>query len=565
MSKFLKSTSANNKLLKRLEYKVNRGDIRAAYQMYLNYHNGDYTDIDESVASGYLDFISHKVVNRKVFLENVSFHDFRGLSDLYIKCESELTVIVGNNGAGKTTILDGLAIILSWLKSNILKEDRQGNSIRDSDINNNSNAKYASIAATFSLANASFDVMISRAKEGVREKRNSELLGVKSLAGIYRSLGENDGGVNLPLVAYYPVSRSSEGAGIDLKKTASLNMKEWSKFDAYEDVFSDRHDFGEFLRWLVTIDNLSKQSDSKKLVLDINQLQNQIIGSEQALKAIELIESFDRHHLAPLLNDIEVKKNLLKLLKVRLRENEDDVAGKIIVYIKNAFKIFLPELENIRILHSTSNVKLMLTKNGLELDAQQLSQGEKSILTLIGDLTRRLVMLNPSLNNPLDGHGIVLIDEIDLHLHPTWQQRIVSNLRSVFKNIQFIITTHSPQVLSTVDSSAIRIITEYKGDDGKKDVILKLPPYQTKGVVSADILAQIMDTDPKPDVIEALWLDQYKEIIELGDLNSIEAKLLEDKLLKHFGKEHPLLIECEALKTVRKMKIKLAQKKNKEG
>lgn len=68
----------------------------------------------------------------------------------------------------------------------------------------------------------------------------------------------------------------------------------------------------------------------------------------------------------------------------------------------------------------------------------------------LGDLTRRLVLANPSLDDPLLGEGIVLIDEIELHMHPKWQRRIIGVLKEVFPNIQFIITTHSPQVLGEI-------------------------------------------------------------------------------------------------------------------
>jgi predicted ATP-binding protein involved in virulence len=77
----------------------------------------------------------------------------------------------------------------------------------------------------------------------------------------------------------------------------------------------------------------------------------------------------------------------------------------------------------------------------------QLSQGEKSLI-LVGDIARRLAMMNPKLDNPLLGKGIILIDEIDMHLHPQWQRSIIQRLQTTFPNCQFILTTHSPLVIS---------------------------------------------------------------------------------------------------------------------
>lgn len=81
------------------------------------------------------------------------------------------------------------------------------------------------------------------------------------------------------------------------------------------------------------------------------------------------------------------------------------------------------------------------------LDVLQLSDGEKCTLALFGDIARRLAIANPSLDDPLQGDGVVLIDELELHMHTSWQRKVISMLKKTFPNIQFIITTHSPQIL----------------------------------------------------------------------------------------------------------------------
>lgn len=81
----------------------------------------------------------------------------------------------------------------------------------------------------------------------------------------------------------------------------------------------------------------------------------------------------------------------------------------------------------------------------LELDLE----GKSTIL--FGDLARRMALANPSMPNPLEGEGVVLIDEIDLHMHPSWQRKVMGVLKKTFPNIQFIVTTHSPQVLGELN------------------------------------------------------------------------------------------------------------------
>ena len=100
-------------------------------------------------------------------------------------------------------------------------------------------------------------------------------------------------------------------------------------------------------------------------------------------------------------------------------------------------------------------------------------------MALIGDLCRRLVLTNPTLEDPLKGKGIVMIDEVDLHLHPKWQGEIAEQLTKVFENIQFIITTHSSQVLNRVATDRLRFLgngTVHMADYGygmPTEVVLK--------------------------------------------------------------------------------------------
>src|SRR5262249_23173118 len=90
------------------------------------------------------------------------------------------------------------------------------------------------------------------------------------------------------------------------------------------------------------------------------------------------------------------------------------------------------------------------TKNGTEDEIDQLSDGDRAVVAMVGDLAYRLTIANRDLPDPLQGEALVLIDEIEQHLHPGWQRIVVKSLRSAFPNCQFIITTHSPQVLSEV-------------------------------------------------------------------------------------------------------------------
>lgn len=95
-------------------------------------------------------------------------------------------------------------------------------------------------------------------------------------------------------------------------------------------------------------------------------------------------------------------------------------------------------------------LRLTVSKAGSRISLQQLSDGERAFIALLGDLVRRLALANPDLDDPLAGHGVVLLDELELHLHPRWQREVVEKLRTSFPNIQFIATTHSPFIIQSL-------------------------------------------------------------------------------------------------------------------
>lgn len=131
----------------------------------------------------------------------------------------------------------------------------------------------------------------------------------------------------------------------------------------------------------------------------------------------------------------------------------------------------------------------------------QLSDGEKCLLAMVGDLARRLAIANPGLSDQLQGKGVVLIDEIELHLHPKWQREIIPALTRTFPNCQFIVTTHSPQVVSHVKPQRIYILE--KIDNG----IVAKRPSSSFGRDSNSILEDLMDVPERPQHIKDRLLD----------------------------------------------------------
>ena len=205
---------------------------------------------------------------------------------------------------------------------------------------------------------------------------------------------------------------------------------------------------------------------------------------------------------------------------------QEDLENEMIAKMKqvNIENMSLPTLEAVRkamlsMFPSFSSVRfdrqlntLVFEKNNQTLNINQLSDGEKCIIALFGDIARRMAIANDNiLLDPLQLGGVILIDEVDLHLHPSWQREIANLLHDTFPNIQFILTTHSPQVLGTLDK-------EYKvfsvGKDSEGTVTSEESYY---GWDSNIILEEAMGTTSvAKDVFE--HIDMMYEAYDNGDL-----------------------------------------------
>lgn len=184
------------------------------------------------------------------------------------------------------------------------------------------------------------------------------------------------------------------------------------------------------------------------------------------------------------------------------------------------------------------------------LKVSQLSDGIRNMLALVGDIAYRCYKLNAHLGEaaPRLTTGIVLIDEVDMHLHPGWQQGILSDLMEAFPKLQFVVTTHSPQVLTSVDASCIRILREFTDKEtGKRRSRLESVELQTRGVASSDLLARIMSVNPIPNVPEATWVANYHALIQQDLHETDDGKVLRKQLNDHFGINHPVIRECERM------------------
>lgn len=168
---------------------------------------------------------------------------------------------------------------------------------------------------------------------------------------------------------------------------------------------------------------------------------------------------------------------------------------------------------------------------------QELSDGFHMYLSLVADIARRAVILNEQdgARAPSLVEGVVLIDEIDLHLHPRWQRVALERLRGTFPKLQFIVTTHSPQVLSSALNRQVRRLVN--GRIQEHGVFVE-------GRDTNAILRELMNTNDR-DAEGQIMLRRLHDAIDLGDKSAAEALLSE--LEAKWGTLDPALLRARGL------------------
>jgi predicted ATP-binding protein involved in virulence len=170
--------------------------------------------------------------------------------------------------------------------------------------------------------------------------------------------------------------------------------------------------------------------------------------------------------------------------------------------VRTAVAALMPGFEKLRIDRDQAAPAMVVTKNSVELRLDQLSDGERNLLALAGDLARRMVIADPANESPLETEGVILIDEVEQHLHPAWQREVIPALQRAFPRAQLIVTTHSPQVLSSVPASAVVVL------DGERATTVE---GTTRGRDTNAILREVFGVPERP-------ADEQREVLAIAAL-----------------------------------------------
>lgn len=452
-------------------------------------------------------------------ISKLTLNNFRCFEQCSIELHPKLTVIVAENAQGKTALLDAISIAIDVFVTAIASGGKSHGFDRDSvHLSRKGGSKmepslptefYAEGFANgckvkWSRSLTKYDVRGRSSKKDMKELIDAADQ-LRSRA-INFSPSAADLPPTLPIVAFYGTGRLwSEHRLTEGKKVP--NPTGLSRFSAYLDCLSSSSSFKSFAVWYEDAFN-ELRNPTSRLLSSEDRIENQIAAVEEAVRTV-------------------LKPTGWTSIGWEFLPNRGDgrapIGGCVVVE------------------HPTHG----------RIPLSLLSDGVRNIVALVADLAYRCVRLNSHLGEAAARltPGVVLIDEIDMHLHPRWQQLVVELLQQAFPAMQMILTTHSPQVLSTVDAESIRLI---RLDNGNGTT--RAPRFQTRGVESADILARLMDVDPVPQVEQACWLSDYRAMVQVGEHESETGHGLWSKIVGHFGEEHPALVEIDTLRRLQAFK-----------
>jgi predicted ATP-binding protein involved in virulence len=408
-------------------------------------------------------------------VRRLEMKSFRGFSELTLEFHGQVTVLIGVNGAGKTSILDCLALLLSQVPSELVGDKRLSRRLYETDIQ--TTEPYTLNAIEAILEEQHIRWSLAHVRKGLPRQVSNDVTGLKERLSLVRHGIERGQTSRLPLAVYYPVNR------VPATDTSPRVTKDGRRhiiieaLDAYIEALEGRgRDFKLFFEWFREREDLENEQ--------------------------------------------------------RLQVNTD-YRDRQLEAVRAAIEKLVPGFSGLRV--QRAPLRMVAQKEGATLELDQLSDGEKGLMTLAGDLGRRLAIANPKLQDSLSAEAVVLIDEIELHLHPGWQRMVVERLCQTFPNCQFILTTHSPQVLSQIPAESVILLDHFQ------QVAL---PAGTLGRDSNSILAEVMGVPERPE-FSAARIHEIARMIDSGELPQARQAL--DELAKQLGEHDSEVVRLRAL------------------
>ncbi|MDY6930038.1 MAG: AAA family ATPase [Pseudomonadota bacterium] len=404
-------------------------------------------------------------------LQNLTLENFRACEHLELEFGRRLTVMLGNNGSGKTSVLDGIAIGLGAVLTHL--PFVSGITFRKTgDIRQQGNVLAPYTRIGLAMPNGlKWDRVKRRDKSKATAKAAPPAIGLKGLEAYLDDIVIDrlnaDKEYELPIMAYYGVSR----AVLEVPLRRKGFPKEHTRLEALSQSLEAQSSFRSAFIWFYNKENEEHRLQKEKRSFDVT------------LKELDAV--------------------------------------------RRAIKLVFPDISHPHI--EVNPLRLAVTINGETLDLMQLSDGYKTLLGLVIDLSMRMGLANPHLKDPLSAEAVVMIDEVDLHLHPSWQQRVLADLLRTFSNTQFILTTHSPFVVEALNNHLKRDkLGSQATQDEEIDNLIPLSTEQVRAYLMENGTKQPL-IDEETGLVDDALLEYFNHINALYDrMRDIEWNRMHD-------------------------------------
>lgn len=378
---------------------------------------------------------------KEFYLKNITLHNFRRFEDTIYELNPQMNVFIGKNASGKTTVLEAATVILGAYLSSFKQyvPSRFVQNISDRDVMRKSLQAMKNVATTSGVpqypcvveSEVAFDGKVAECKRSLeKEGGRTKSLGKNVLREVVSEWEEAikaaDGS---DMQQIYPLILYLSSARLWNENRIGEIDKFPSRTDAYQRCLDQKRSSQSSFEYIRLLGNLASEENDGK-----------------PLPAYEVIMNAVRYSL---------QEELLPGQQVLYSSRYGGIA------VKNA--------------------------DGTIIDFAALSDGYRNVIKIVTDIATKMCILNPYLQGDTlkKTPGVVVIDELDLSLHPTWQRRIVRILKELFPKVQFICATHSPFIVQSLENGELIVLDgeldeEYSGqsiEDISED-IMQVPIVQ---------------------------------------------------------------------------------------
>jgi predicted ATP-binding protein involved in virulence len=357
-------------------------------------------------------------------LEQLTIKNLRLFGDeehtINFSADKNITIFLGDNGAGKTTILHGCTVVLSNFFTAF--PNLSNKMFTDTDvrvISNTQRADYLHVGMSITTEGDNTIQVDQYRKGNSNDTPKSDLSQLKEYANSLKDKIDANERVALPILAYYGTERGQIQAP-ERRRDFSVIFPRW---DSYTGALEPATNFKRFFTWFERNEDEERREQVSRKDWDYR---------SYVLEAVrKALNKMDERYYRP------------RVLTSPLRFVMDDISD-LSSTRREQYLHDLPTFTSSSLPDGFEDVK--------EVRIEQMSDGYRIMIAMIADIAARMAEANPSpecsgLDDPLSTPGIVFIDEIDLHLHPVWQRKVLQQLKTIFPNVQFIVTTHSPNVV----------------------------------------------------------------------------------------------------------------------